>query len=51
MTADPEELAYVAVVVFERIGVAFLRRAWFNVALVWACALVLSCACVLLAPA
>jgi hypothetical protein len=43
--------ALVAVVVFERIGVAFLRRAWFNVDLLWAGALVLSGAWVLLAPA
>jgi hypothetical protein len=32
----------VAVVVFDRVGVGFLRKAWFNVDLVWAAALVLA---------
>jgi hypothetical protein len=32
----------VAVVVFDRVGVGFLRKAWFNVDLVWAGALVLA---------
>jgi hypothetical protein len=32
----------VAIVVFDRIGVSFLRKAWFNVDLLWAAALVLA---------
>jgi hypothetical protein len=32
----------VAIVVFDRIGVGFLRRAWLNVDLLWAAALVLA---------
>lgn len=32
----------VAVVVFDRVGVSFLRKAWFNVDLLWAAALVLA---------
>ena len=32
--------ALVAVVVFERIGVGILRRAWFNLDLVWSAALI-----------
>ena len=32
----------VALIVFEKFGVALLRRAWFNLDLVWAIALVLA---------
>ena len=32
--------AFIAVVVFERIGVGILRRAWFNLDLIWSAALV-----------
>jgi hypothetical protein len=32
--------ALIAVVVFERIGVGILRRAWFNLDLVWSVALI-----------
>ena len=28
-------MALVAIVVYERFGVGFLRRAWFNVDLLW----------------
>jgi hypothetical protein len=38
----------VAVVVFDRVGVSFLRKAWFNVDLLWAAALVLAGVYVLL---
>ena len=34
--------AFVAVLVFERLGVGMLRRAWFNLDLVWAVALMAS---------
>ena len=34
--------AFVAVLVFERVGVGILRRAWFNVDLIWAGALVVT---------
>jgi hypothetical protein len=34
--------ALVAIVVFEKLGVGLLRRAWFNVDLVWALALVVT---------
>ena len=34
--------AFVAVVVFEKLGVGMLRRAWFNLDLVWAVALMAS---------
>jgi hypothetical protein len=34
--------AFVAVLVFEKLGVAILRRAWFNLDLIWAAALVAS---------
>ena len=34
--------ALVAIVVFEKVGVGLLRRAWFNVDLVWALALVVT---------
>ena len=34
--------AFVAVLVFEKLGVGFLRRAWFNVDLLWAGALVVT---------
>jgi hypothetical protein len=34
--------AFVAVLVFEKVGVGFLRRAWFNVDLIWAGALVVT---------
>lgn len=33
-------MAVVAVVVFEKVGLAILRRAWFNLDLVWALALI-----------
>lgn len=32
--------AFIAVLVFEKLGVGILRRAWFNVDLIWAAALV-----------
>jgi hypothetical protein len=32
----------VALFVYEKLGVSFLRRAWFNVDLVWAAALLLA---------
>ena len=35
-------MAVVAIVVFEQVGVAILRRAWFNLDRVWAIALVIS---------
>jgi hypothetical protein len=31
--------AFIAVLVFEKLGVAVLRRAWINVDLIWATAL------------
>ena len=34
--------ACVAVLVFERLGVGILRRAWFNLDLIWASALVVT---------
>ena len=34
--------AFVAVLVFEKVGVGILRRAWFNLDLIWAVALVAS---------
>ena len=34
--------AFVAVLVFERLGVGLLRRAWFNLDLIWAMALAAS---------
>ena len=34
--------AFVAVLVFEKVGVGILRRAWFNVDLIWAGALVVT---------
>jgi len=34
--------AFVALMVFEKFGVGFLRRAWFNVDLLWAGALVVT---------
>ena len=34
--------AFVAVLVFERLGVGMLRRAWFNLDLIWAIALIAS---------
>ena len=34
--------AFVAVLVFEKLGVGILRRAWFNLDLIWAAALVAS---------
>ena len=34
--------AFVALLVFEKVGVGFLRRAWFNVDLLWAGALVVT---------
>ena len=34
--------AFVALLVFEKLGVGFLRRAWFNVDLLWAGALVVT---------
>ena len=32
--------AFVAVLVFEKLGVGILRRAWFNLELIWSAALV-----------
>ena len=32
--------AFIAGLVFEKLGVGILRRAWFNVDLIWAAALV-----------
>ncbi len=32
--------AFVAVLVFEKLGVGILRRAWFNLDLIWSAALV-----------
>ena len=32
--------AFIAVLVFEKLGVGILRRAWFNLDLIWAGALV-----------
>ena len=32
--------AFVALLVFEKLGVGILRRAWFNLDLIWAGALV-----------
>ena len=40
--------AFVAVLVFEKVGVGILRRAWFNVDLFWACALVVTGAATLM---
>jgi hypothetical protein len=34
--------AVVAVVVFEKVGVGILRRAWFNLELIWSGALVVT---------
>ena len=34
--------AFVAVLVFDKLGVGILRRAWFNLDLIWAVALVAS---------
>ena len=34
--------AFIAVLVFEKLGVGILRRAWFNLDLIWAAALVAS---------
>ena len=34
--------AFIAVLVFERIGVGILRRSWFNLDLIWAAALVVT---------
>ena len=36
--------AFVALLVFERLGVGLLRRAWFNLDLIWASALVVTAA-------
>jgi len=35
-------MAVTAVVVFEKVGLAILRRAWFNVDRLWAISLVIS---------
>jgi len=34
--------ALVAIVVYEKLGVAILRRAWFNIDLVWMLALMIT---------
>ena len=34
--------AFIAVLVFEKLGVGILRRAWFNLDLLWAAALVVT---------
>jgi hypothetical protein len=34
--------AVVAIVVYEKLGVAILRRAWFNIDLVWMLALMIT---------
>ena len=39
--------AVLAIVVFEKLGVGLLRRAWFNLDLVWAIALVITSAATL----
>jgi len=35
-------MAAIAVVVFEKLGLAVLRRAWFNLDLIWAAALIVT---------
>ena len=35
-------MAAIAVVVYEKVGLAILRRAWFNLDVVWAIALVIT---------
>jgi hypothetical protein len=40
--------AFIAVLVFEKLGVGILRRAWFNLDLIWAGALVTTGAMTLL---
>jgi len=39
--------ALVAILIYEKLGVAILRRAWFNIDLVWMCALMLTGAFIL----
>jgi hypothetical protein len=39
--------ALIAVVVYEKLGVAILRRAWFNIDLVWMLALMITGAFIL----
>jgi hypothetical protein len=39
--------ALIAIVVYEKLGVAILRRAWFNIDLVWMLALMLTGAFIL----
>ena len=40
----------IAIVVYDRVGLAFLRRGWINLDLLWALALVTAGAILLLAP-
>ena len=40
--------AFVAVLVFEKLGVGILRRAWFNLDLIWSAALIATGALTLL---
>jgi hypothetical protein len=42
VTAMLATMAIVAVVVYDRVGLAFLRRGWFNVDLAWTGALLVS---------
>lgn len=35
-------MALIAIVVYERLGIAFLRRAWINVDLIWTITLLLA---------
>jgi len=39
--------AFVAILVYEKLGVGMLRRAWFNVDLVWMLALMITGAFIL----
>jgi len=39
--------ALVAIVVYEKLGVAILRRAWFNIDFIWMLALMITGVCVL----
>lgn len=42
------DTALVAILVYEKLGISLLRRVWFNVDLVWALALLITRACILL---
>ena len=41
-------MAVVAIIVYEKVGLAILRRAWLNLDLVWAAALIVAGAITLL---